>query len=79
MPMPPEFEELARKVNNWGRWGVDDEIGTLNLITAEVVTRAAACVRMRTSIGPHRPARLLRAPLLLRRLLLRRLPQARLQ
>jgi len=45
MAMPPEFEELARKVNNWGRWGVDDEIGTLNLITAEVVTRAAACVR----------------------------------
>ena len=43
--MPPEFEELARKVNNWGRWGHDDEIGTLNLITADVITRAAACVK----------------------------------
>ena len=42
--MPSEFEELARKVNNWGRWG-DDEIGTLNLITEQVVSRAAACVK----------------------------------
>ena len=45
MPMPEEFVELARKVNNWGRWGDDDEIGTLNLITPELVRRAAACVR----------------------------------
>jgi kynurenine formamidase len=45
MPMPPEFEELARKVNNWGRWGDDDEIGTLNLITPEAVARGAACVK----------------------------------
>ena len=29
MPMPPAFHELARKVNNWGRWGADDEMGTL--------------------------------------------------
>ena len=43
--MPPEFEELARKVNNWGRWGDDDEIGTLNLITPEAVARGAACVK----------------------------------
>jgi kynurenine formamidase len=43
--MPSEFTELARKVNNWGRWGDDDELGTLNLINAEVITRAAACVR----------------------------------
>ena len=43
--MPEEFLELARKVNNWGRWGDDDEIGTLNLITPEVVRRAAECIR----------------------------------
>jgi kynurenine formamidase len=36
---------LAPKVSNWGRWGTDDERGTLNFITAEVVRRAAACVR----------------------------------
>jgi len=44
-PLPDEFTELARKVNNWGRWGSDDEIGTLNLISDEVVRRAASCVR----------------------------------
>src|SRR5687767_11996036 len=43
--MPPEFVELAERVNNWGRWGPDDEIGTLNLVTDEVVRKAAACVR----------------------------------
>src|SRR5207302_3336626 len=45
MPLPPEFHELAKKVNNWGRWGPEDERGTLNLITDEVVARAAAGVR----------------------------------
>ena len=45
MPLPPEFLELAKKVNNWGRWGPDDERGTLNLITDEVVARAAGCIR----------------------------------
>lgn len=44
MPMPEEFHELARRVNNWGRWGADDEIGTLNLLTDDVVRRAAALV-----------------------------------
>jgi kynurenine formamidase len=41
----PEFAELARKVNNWGRWGPDDERGTLNLLAAEHVRAAAALVR----------------------------------
>ena len=45
MALPPEFHELAKKVNNWGRWGADDERGTLNLITDSVVQRAAGCVR----------------------------------
>ncbi|TML64100.1 MAG: cyclase family protein [Actinobacteria bacterium] len=45
MALPPEFHDLAKKVNNWGRWGDDDEIGTVNLVTPEVIRRAAACVR----------------------------------
>jgi kynurenine formamidase len=45
MTIPEDFRALAEKVNNWGRWGDDDEIGTLNLITDEVVRRAAACVK----------------------------------
>ncbi|MFC1415284.1 cyclase family protein [Streptacidiphilus cavernicola] len=48
MPAPTDFDEfraIAEKVNNWGRWGADDEIGTLNLITPETVRAAAATVR----------------------------------
>ncbi len=36
---------LAPRVSNWGRWGKDDERGTINFITPEVVRRAASCVR----------------------------------
>jgi kynurenine formamidase len=42
--IPPEFTELAGLVNNWGRWGRDDERGTLNLITAQTIRDAAALV-----------------------------------
>jgi kynurenine formamidase len=43
--LTPEFLELAAKVSNWGRWGDDDEIGTLNLVDDAAVARGAACVR----------------------------------
>ena len=36
--------EIAARVSNWGRWGPEDERGTLNFITPETVRRAAACV-----------------------------------
>jgi kynurenine formamidase len=42
------IDELARKLSNWGRWGPEDELGTLNLITAEKRLEAAACVRSGT-------------------------------
>lgn len=45
MSLPAEFHEIAERVNNWGRWGTDDETGTLNLITDAVVREAAAGVR----------------------------------
>ncbi|MGW2921423.1 cyclase family protein [Streptomyces angustmyceticus] len=45
MPLPQEFHDIAERVNNWGRWGADDEIGTLNLITDRVVREAATGVR----------------------------------
>jgi kynurenine formamidase len=61
MALPDEFHELARKVNNWGRWGADDELGTLNLITPEVVRGAAGLVRqgkvfsLALPLGPDGP------------------------
>ena len=45
MTLPAEFHALAARVNNWGRWGADDERGTLNLITDDHVRRAAALVQ----------------------------------
>lgn len=45
MPLPDELSALASRVSNWGRWGDDDQRGTLNLIDAEAVRRGAACVR----------------------------------
>jgi kynurenine formamidase len=40
--LPEEFLALARSVNSWGRWGPDDQRGTLNLITPAAVRRAVA-------------------------------------
>ena len=34
-------------LSNWGRWGDDDQLGALNLITPEVTAAAAATVRTR--------------------------------
>jgi len=39
------LRETAEKCKNWGRWGPDDEAGTLNFITPEDVIAAAALVR----------------------------------
>ena len=45
-----DFRRVADDVRNWGRWCDDDELGTLNLITAEKVAEAAATVTKGTVI-----------------------------
>jgi kynurenine formamidase len=40
-----EFDALFESVKNWGRWGPDDQLGTLNYITPDAVRAAAALVR----------------------------------
>jgi len=40
-----DFHRIAEKVRNWGRWGDDDQIGTLNHITPERLTAAAGLVK----------------------------------
>lgn len=40
-----EHQELGRRISNWGRWGADDQLGTLNFVTDEKRREAAACVR----------------------------------
>jgi kynurenine formamidase len=38
------FTDMAARVRNWGRWGPNDEIGTLNLIDEAAGRRGAAAV-----------------------------------
>jgi kynurenine formamidase len=45
MPLTDELRQLAQRVSNWGRWGPDDQRGTLNLITPEAARRGASAVR----------------------------------
>ena len=40
-----EFDAMFESVKNWGRWGADDERGTLNLLTPAKVAEAARLVR----------------------------------
>ncbi len=37
--------EAAEKLSNWGRWGADDELGTLNFVTPEDIVKAAGLIR----------------------------------
>jgi kynurenine formamidase len=40
-----DIERLLPALSNWGRWGKQDETGTLNFVTPELRRRAAALVR----------------------------------
>src|SRR5438067_1148084 len=40
-----DLREAAEKYKNWGRWGPQDEIGTLNYTRAEDIVAAARLVR----------------------------------
>ncbi len=42
---PEVIEDLIERLSNWGRWGDDDEAGTLNFITPEVRVAAASLIR----------------------------------
>jgi kynurenine formamidase len=45
------LEHWVEQLSNWGRWGKDDEKGTLNLITDEVRRAAARLVRDGVSVS----------------------------
>jgi kynurenine formamidase len=57
-------DAMIRRVSNWGRWGADDQLGTVNFITDRVRAGAAECVRVGRTFslslplsrsGPQRP------------------------
>ena len=46
-----QYEQWKKDLSNWGRWGKDDEIGTLNLITPAKRKQAAALVKEGVSVS----------------------------
>ena len=45
LPSQEEVESYLRDRSNWGRWGADDELGAINLITPEKLIAATRLVR----------------------------------
>lgn len=40
-----DLKALCDKYNNWGKWGLDDEVGTLNFITPEKIVKTAQLIK----------------------------------
>jgi kynurenine formamidase len=43
--MADPIRDAVQKYKNWGKWGPDDELGTLNYITPEVIRNSARLVK----------------------------------
>lgn len=54
-PSVEEYRDWKGRFNNWGRWGQDDQLGTLNHITPEVKRAATGLVREGRSISCANP------------------------
>jgi kynurenine formamidase len=48
---PEEYERWKKELSNWGRWGKDDQIGALNLITPSRKKQAASLVKEGFSVS----------------------------
>src|ERR1700757_2520985 len=46
-----DIDRLMTELSNWGRWGKDDQLGTLNLITPTKRKQAAALVKEGYSVS----------------------------
>src|SRR5215831_1656773 len=46
-----EYQSWKKELSNWGRWGKDDQIGALNLITSEKRKQAAGLVKEGFSVS----------------------------
>lgn len=57
-----EFDRLFDSVCNWGRWGPDDERGTLNYVTGDHIRRAAALVRSGRTVSLSLPINKIAGP-----------------
>jgi kynurenine formamidase len=51
-----EFDQLFQRVKNWGRWGADDQLGSVNLITAAKRKQALSLAKTGQTISlVHNP------------------------
>jgi kynurenine formamidase len=50
-----KFRELFERVSNWGRWGEDDQRGTLNYLTSTRIGAAAQLVRIGETVSLGSP------------------------
>jgi len=50
---PAQLQQWAEQYNNWGRWGPDNQRGTLNLITPEKTKQATSLVQTGTTVNLH--------------------------
>jgi len=57
-----KFDQLFEEVKNWGKWGKEDQLGTLNYITPEKVQAAAALVKSGISVSMEIPLNTLAGP-----------------
>jgi len=57
-----EFATLFHSVQSWGRWGSDDELGALNLLTQDRVAAAARLVRSGVVVSLSLPLNTTTAP-----------------
>jgi kynurenine formamidase len=51
-----QYERWKTELSNWGRWGKDDEIGALNLVTPAKRKQAAGLVKEGVSVSLASPA-----------------------
>lgn len=57
-----EFDRLFESLKNWGKWGPNDEKGTLNYITPEKIQAAARLVRSGRSVSMAIPINTVAGP-----------------
>jgi kynurenine formamidase len=53
--MKADADRWMTELSNWGRWGRDDQLGALNLITAEKRRQAMALAKTGTVVSLERP------------------------